>query len=371
MRVFLIAAALLVAACQSSQDNNDSAAADCPALAGPDSALAADINPIVDAAVSDGFGGQVAIMRDGVIAYDRAAGFADTAQTVRVRTDTLYQVSSMAKYFTAVMVLKAVEEGRLSLSASAADLFPGTALAGRDFTLADLLAHRSGLRSTYAAERETEAGAAIAAIAAANKENPKDGEFHYSNDGYDLLAILLERIYGKSYEAIFRENLAAPACLKNFGFWAEAAINDPNVRGQPLEEAAADLHNRNYGMIGSAGLLITARDLILFQRALAGGRILSDASLRALYAPRGKISIGDALFGSFLIDSPSLGAAISVRGSEDWGDNSYLNDYRRCDIQIAIVTSRGPAEDSGKPLFRDQLIGPIEEKLASRCVTAK
>lgn len=331
-----------------------------------DPGLAAQIDSIVDRASAKGFGGQLVIMKDGAAAYDRAAGFADVDENVPVTKETLFQVSSMTKFFTAVLALKAVEDGELRLDDDAAKLFAGTPLAARDFTLREILDHRSGLRSTYAAESESDKSGALVAIAKANMDNVKDGEFHYSNDAYDALAIALERVYGRSYESLFREKIAAPAGLSHFAFWGEADVDDPNVRGQPLTPTPDPLKGRNYGMVGSAGLMISAGDLARFRRAIDEGRILGPAMLAELNAPREKISIGSVLYGAFLVDTP-LGPALSARGAEDWGDNSYLNAYPDCNLIVAVVTSRGPAENSGKPLFRDQIIKAAEQTLAPTC----
>jgi hypothetical protein len=77
--------------------------------------------------------------------------------------------------------------------------------------------------------------------------------------------------------------------------------------------------------------------------------------------------LGQATFGAFLIERPGLGRVLSARGAEDWGDNAYLNDYSDCGVIVAIVTSRGPAENSGRPLFRDSMIEAIERRLEAEC----
>ncbi|MEZ5921872.1 MAG: serine hydrolase domain-containing protein [Parvularculaceae bacterium] len=331
---------------------------------------APEFDAIIDNAVAEGFAGQLVIMRGGRVIYDRAAGSADLAGNVPVTPETLFQISSMVKFFTAVMTLKAVEEGRLNLDDSAEKLFSGTALASRDFTLRDILDHHTGMRSTYAAEKQFDGEKAIEAIAAANKVNPKDGAFHYSNDAYDALGAALERIYGKPYEEIFREKIAAPAGLSHFAFWGDAVWDDPHLRAQPLTPTPAELKSRNYGMIGSAGVLIAAADLVQLRKALNDGKIIGPEMLAELNEPRGKISIGDVLYGAFLVETP-MGSAMSARGAEDWGDNSYLNFYPECDAIIAVATSRGPAESTGKPLFRNQIIKAVEEKLAPECSARK
>lgn len=324
------------------------------------------IDAIVEAAVGDGFAGGVAVLRGDRWIYTRVAGFSDASGVTPVRESTLFHVASIAKYFTAAMVLKAVEEGVLALGDSVDPLVAGTSLAGRGFTYQQLMAHRAGLGSSYAAEGKEESADALAAIAAVPWDAADIDQFKYSNDGYDLLGILLERAYARPYEELVREKLLMPAHLENARFWGEVDLADAAVVGQPLNRVPRPLRNRNYGMLGSGGLLITARDLARYQSALKRGLLLDRASSQALWAPRGTMSLGQATYGAFLIESSALGTVLSARGYEDWGDNAILNDYVDAGIIVAIVTSKGPAEGEGKPKpFRSRIAAAIERELAT------
>jgi CubicO group peptidase (beta-lactamase class C family) len=341
--------------------------ASCEMLTSIDPGLRAEIDPIVDAATAEGFAGQVAIARNGVFVYRRNTGSADLTGAIPVTDRTLYQLSSITKYFTAVLTLKAVEEGRLHLDDRISPLLGGVTVGRPEISVVDLLEHRSGLGSSYAAEATTDGAAAVTAIAAQPFDASRVGAFHYSNDGYDLLAVIIERLYGQRYEDIARAKLIGPACLAHLGFWGEIDRNDPHERAQALQVQPPSLQRRTYGMIGSAGLLSTAVDLVSFEHALNAGRVLSPAMLAELRTSRLSTSVGPAMFGSFLVTTPGLGRTISARGTEDWGDNGYLNDYIDCGFTLALVTSRGPAENSGKPMFRDSVTPQIERVLASRC----
>jgi CubicO group peptidase (beta-lactamase class C family) len=359
-------ATLVLTACSTAGALARSESAACSVAVAPDAALQAAINPIVDAAQAEGFAGQVALMRDGVLVYERAAGAADAAGRIPVTARTRFQTASMTKYFTAALALKAIEEGVLRLDQPIAPLFPDARLPS-DITVGALLAHTSGLGTSYAAEGTDEAMAAAAAIAAAAYDPARAGAFNYSNDGYDLLGAVLERVYGARYESLVREKLLRPACLTDVAFWGEVDLTDPSVVAQPLGGFPEPLRRRNYGMLASGGLLISARDLVRWQHDLNSGRLLWPASLAQLRAPRGAMRLGQAAYGSFLIDHPRLGRVISARGAEDWGDNAYLNDYRDCGVILAVVTSRGPPENSGRPLFRDSITQAIETVLAGAC----
>ncbi len=336
-----------------------------------DAALSAQIDPIVDSALTQGFAGGVAVSRDGAFIYHRVAGTADLEGTIPVTEATLFHVASIAKYFTAVLVLKAAEHRDLRLDDLIAPFVEGTELAARGVTFRDLLTHRSGLGSSYAAETTGDAQQALEAIDAAGIDESRAGSFRYSNDGYDVLGIILERVYDQTYEDLIREKLLKPACLSHVGFWGESDMTDPKMVSQPLLQVSESLLHRNYGLLGSGGLLITAADLVAWQHALRTYKVIYDSTLEQLFVPRGEVSIGQATLGAFLIEVPGLGNAIRVGGYEDWGDNAFLKDYFDCGVTVAIVTSRGPAESSGEPPYRVSISNAIEEILANHCAAGE
>lgn len=129
-------------------------------------------------------------------------------------------------------------------------------------TISDLLSHRSGLGSSYVTEGETEALAAAAAIGAAPYDASRAGGFRYSNDGYDLLGIVLETTYGERYENLLRAKLLDRACLHGVAFWGETDLTDAHAVAQPPAGFPENLRRRNYGMLASSGILISATDLV-------------------------------------------------------------------------------------------------------------
>ena len=328
-----------------------------------DAALAEKIDALVDDAALRGFAGGVAVMRDGIVVYDRVAGAASLEGAPPVTDATLFHVASITKYFTAALVLKAAEEGGLSVSDSVGVLAPGTRTAARGVTIQQLLMHESGLGSSYVAEAETDADAALAAIDQAPYDEARIGAFRYSNDGYDLLSVLIERAYGAPFEQMLKEKLFDAACLDHASHWGVVDVADANIVSQPLEPIDAGLRKRNYGMTGSAGALITARDLARYQAAVARGDVLSMELVSELFAPRGEMSLGYATYGAFLSERPPGGRVLNARGYEDWGDNAIINHYLDHDVIVAVVTSRGPAEDSGAPAFRNEFSDAIEALL--------
>ena len=325
------------------------------------------VDNIVNTALDDGFSGQVAIARNDRLIYSRATGFSDNDREVPVTAATLFQVSSLTKYLTATLVMAALDQGRLDTADSVRSLAPGTHLAQHDITFAQLLSHRSGLGSSYAAEGLADADAALRAMDHQPFDADRIGQFHYSNDGYDTLAILIERLYQRPFEALVREELFEPACMNHARLWAEVDARDPQRVGQPVEPISAGLFKRNYGFLGSQGLLVNADDLVAFEVAMHSGRILRPSTYEALIAPREPTSIGMAAYGAFVSQVPGIGTRIAALGSEDWGDNAILADYPDCGFVVAVVTSKGPIEVKGDRLFRSRISSAIEPLLAKHC----
>lgn len=322
--------------------------------------LQSEIDRIVVAAVEQGFAGQVVVAGVDQLLYQRQAGYSDSAKKVPVKADTLFHVASISKYFTAILVVKSAEEGKIDLDDDIASWVPETELAKRGITFRQLLHHQSGLGSSYAAENAVTAKKALDVLDGQTVDEEKRGRFKYSNDGYNLLAILLERIHEKPYEVLLSEKITNPAGLRDTKGWSEVDKTDPRKVGQPLQPLPEKLLRRNYGMIGSAGIFTTADDLVRLQKALRNGKILSEKSLESLWRPTEQISIGRVTAGGFLCRSEIKGRVFSARGNEDWGDNAILNHYHDHDFYVAVVTSKGPGEESGKPPFRSSVSKAIE-----------
>ncbi len=325
--------------------------------------LQSKIDQIVDTAVEQGFAGQVVVADVNQALYQRQAGYSDSDKRILVTADTVFHVASISKYFTAILMVKSAEEGKIDLDDNIAPWVPETELAKRDITFRQLLHHQSGLGSSYAAENTVTAKKALDVLDGQTVDEEKRGRFKYSNDGYNLLAIILERIYGKPYEILLSEKITKPAGLKNTKGWSEVDKTNPRKVGQPLQSLPERLSKRNYGMIGSSGIFTTSDDLVRLQKALRDRKILSEQSLESLWQPTEQISIGRVTAGGFLRHSEINGPVFSARGNEDWGDNAILNHYHDHDFYVAVVTSKGPLEDSGQPPFRSSISKAIEKIL--------
>lgn len=249
----------------------------------------------------------VAIVRAGETLVDQAWGTANVSAGRPATAAATYRLGSISKQFTAALILQLVDRGTLKLDDSVADTL-GRHVSGlrpewRPITIEQLLNHTSGLPRDY---RQHVVQAVQALL------NPTDtarlewaaqdpmvfapGTQHlYSNTGYMLLGMLVEKLHRKPYGEVVRDEIAAPLGLTTLGpctapekraTEATGHIRDRQGKLQAASELITDL------LVGGGGLCATAGDLARWNAALHGGRVLSPTSYDAMITPRGA-AIGD------------------------------------------------------------------------------
>jgi CubicO group peptidase (beta-lactamase class C family) len=237
----------------------------------------------------------VAITRGSDTLVLRAWGLADVAANRPATAATVYKIGSVSKQFTAVLLLKQVERGRLALTDSIGrHLTTGLRPEWRSLTIEQLLNHTAGMPLDLTREGrpgdEVSADTMIAWAARDTMRFAPGTRFAYSNPGYLLLGALVEKLYGRPYGAALREEIARPLGLRTLG-WCTDPGKDPLVAtghsyaGPGKNEPAEYAHPSK--SLGAGGLCASAGDLAAWNRALHGGRVLSPTSYAAMTTPRG------------------------------------------------------------------------------------
>ncbi|GGV49602.1 serine hydrolase [Streptomyces longisporoflavus] len=209
-----------------------------------------------------------------------------------------YRIGSITKTFTAVLVMRLRDEGALDLSDPLEKHLPGTA-AG-DVTIAELLAHTSGLAAETPGEWwERTPGAQRPELGDVLGEHPfkhaTGRRFHYSNPGYTLLGSLIEALRGDSWEAVLRREILEPLGLDRTSAQPQA----PHAGGwavHPWADVMMPEPAEDLGLMAPAGQLwSTTADLARFGAFLLEGdkRILSADSVREMRVPASPPLPGD------------------------------------------------------------------------------
>ncbi len=235
----------------------------------------------------------VTVVRGDEVLVQRAWGLADVASGRAANSSTVFAIGSTTKQFTAALVLRLVDRGRLTLGDSLGRHLSGLRPEWRAITVEQLLNHTSGLQRSYvdpSRVREEMRGDALVAQAARDTMvAPPGTTFLYSNTGYMLLGVLIEKLHGKPYAAALREEIARPLGLTSLRSCGEvtagAEATGYHRSFDGTLASAPDIHPSQN--LGAGGICSTTADLAAWNRALHGNHVLSEGSYRAMTTPRG------------------------------------------------------------------------------------
>jgi CubicO group peptidase (beta-lactamase class C family) len=268
------------------------------------------VEEYLERASAFGFSGSVLVAREDRVLLARGYGIADRKTGAACAVDTLYDLGSLSKQFTATLVLVLEQRGVFSTDDPLTDFFDDVPADKRGITLHHLLTHTSGLPrglmtvGSRSADREEMIRAALAAPLAS-----KPGQSHlYSNLGYEVLAAAVERAAERPFEELMREHLFAVAGLASTGFRRDGRLaaaraarglvdateppsgsqwaSNPNrYEGSGDEKLLATDGWYSWGLRGAGGILSTVEDLWRWELALRGDRVLTPASRKKLFTP--------------------------------------------------------------------------------------
>ncbi|MGQ4268434.1 serine hydrolase domain-containing protein [Nocardiopsis changdeensis] len=227
---------------------------------------------------------------------------ADGEPLVAVGMDTARDVCSVTKQFTAAGVLRLEMDGELSVGDPVGAFLPGASGRLGEVDLHRLLTHTGGLPEALGDDYEPLGREEF--VAAAVAAEPVEG-YLYSNVGYGLLAAVIEVVAG-SYEGFLAETLFGPAGMTRTGYvlpdWDDAGVAvEYDARGhssgRPYERPWAD-DGPYWNLRGNGGMLSTARDMLAWHRALAGGAVLSERALERMFTPHvAEDALGTSYYG--------------------------------------------------------------------------
>jgi len=240
-----------------------------------------------------GFEGGILVAKSGNIIFEKYRGFTDQRGTDSITNTSAFHIASVTKTFTAMAVLKLVQDGRLSLDDEFSKFFPAFPYPG--VTVKNLLNHRSGLPNyVYAMEdlgwdkQKVIQNQDVLDFLISRKSELKnigrpDTRFSYCNTNYALLALLIEKISGKSFPVFMQEHYFKPLGMHNsFVYTKNDSARAPMSFDWRRNAIPMNFLDEVYG---DKNMYSTVRDLLIWDRALREGVIFSKETLQEAYSP--------------------------------------------------------------------------------------
>jgi D-alanyl-D-alanine carboxypeptidase len=263
-----------------------------------------------------------------------AHGLSDRERSTAAGRETEYRLASVTKQFTSSIVLQLAGEGRLSLDDSAGKWLPQLPAAWRGVRIAQLLDHTSGIPSYTAlgdawARRWAEdmAPDTIIALTAGRPLDFAPGtRFRYNNTAYVMLGRIIELATGSTYEMAVQDRLARPLGLSGLGYCPSRPVSASQARPYDRGPSGTFTPAAYLSMTQpyAAGALCgTARDLVAWNAALHGGRVVPAALYARMTTPEGAAAASRYAFGLTRDTIAGRGAIVHNGGvhggsSENW-----------------------------------------------------
>jgi CubicO group peptidase (beta-lactamase class C family) len=299
------------------------------------------------------FNGNALIAQHGKILLQKSYGYKNFSAHVLNDSNTIFQIGSITKQFTATIILRLQEEGKLSVRDKLDEYFPQFKYAG-EITIENLLTHTSGIYNYTNDIDEGDSAIVCNPVAKQlvldimfkHKLDFKPGtQFRYDNSGYYLLGLIIEKVTGKSYEQNIRDIIFKPLQMNHslFDFKHSADTNVATgyqTLNDSVQKEASAWRWDSTVSYAAGGIWSTTGDMYKWALAIAKKKILSADSWKTMLTPHlDKYGYGvfiDSLFGKRTI---SHGGGIP-------GFIAYLDYYPAEDVTIILLNNTGWFDES-------------------------
>jgi CubicO group peptidase (beta-lactamase class C family) len=261
-------------------------------------------------------GAAVVVIKDGRAVFQRGYGVTDLRTLHRIDEHTNFRLASVTKQFTALAVMLLVHDGKLRYDESLTEIFPEFPAYGKTITVRHLLNHTSGLldyedlmAKQYGNTPDDQipqihdAGVLMLLEKATTTNFPAGTRWQYSNSGYCVLAMVVEKVSGQPFAQFLHDRIFAPLQMKNTLAYVERRASPPAGRARtPVtpsnEKGKNEVPNRAYGhtpdgngfretdqsstsaTLGDGGVYTSLADMARWDDALQRHTLLSEKEMQ-------------------------------------------------------------------------------------------
>lgn len=271
-------------------------------IAGTANASTADAirnaNRLMQPYTGDVPGASLLVIKDGKPLLDRGYGMADLEHHVAASPATDYRLASVTKQFTAAAILLLAQDGKLKLGDSVRHWLPALPAFTDQVTLSELLSHTGGLLDYEdlippGTTKQLDDGDVLRMIAATTHGYfPPGSAYRYSNTGYVLLGLVVEKASGMPLQDFLAQRIFQPLHMDHTLLYVHDAKTVPN-RAYGYSETNGQWQRTDQDLTsatrGDGGIYSNIDDLAKWDAALYDSRLLSDASRKLAFSPHAKV----------------------------------------------------------------------------------
>lgn len=249
-----------------------------------------------------GFAGTIFVAKEGEIILNKGYGLADKKRDIPCTAETVYDIGSITKQFTAAAIMKLEAEGKLSTSDPITKYFENVPGDKTGITIHHLLTHTAGLLHSYGGDYEVAPRDETVKLMFDTPLKFKPGEkWSYSNGGFSILGAIVEKLTGQSYDAYLNETFFKPLGMNSTGYTIPELDEDKVVKYQneelPIDfESPLDRPGPYWHLYTNGGILSTTGDMYKWHLALKGDAILPEEQKKKLFAPHVKTTRGEMFY---------------------------------------------------------------------------
>jgi D-alanyl-D-alanine carboxypeptidase len=238
----------------------------------------------------------VCVVRRGNVVLARGYGFANMELSVPASAHTIFELASLTKPFTAVAIMTLAEEGRISLEDRLPKYFAGAPASWTNVSVEHLLRHTSGFgdffavpelrsRSDFAWEREIELTDLVPILFRVPIPSEPGEKWSYSNLGYYLLGLIIEKVTGEPYEDVLKHRILEPLHMTETRRMSRSTVIAQRASGYTWQDQV--LRNATYTSTtwaySEGGLVSSAADLAKADQGFFGEKLLTRRTLERMW----------------------------------------------------------------------------------------
>jgi D-alanyl-D-alanine carboxypeptidase len=234
-------------------------------------------------------GVSLAVMRDGQLVHAAGIGVAEVEKSIPATKDTVYPIASCTKSMTSATILMLAQEGKLSLDEKITTYLPGLPASWSDITVWQVVTHTSGIPNFGVDEPEdTSRAEHIRKVARLPLDFTPGKRYSYSNTGYALLSVLIEKVCGKTFGEVLAERFFRPLGMTASGIDEPGVVITHRARGYIWEGGTfrRSIDRVPSCYLGAGGVVSSAPDLARwYNDILYTDRFIKGSSRPSIQAP--------------------------------------------------------------------------------------